>query len=107
VATTYHTKVVRDIHRQWVHEETMLPRGRLQRYLATKCSGAMRWWLSRCSWHLTHCCARSLQPPYDGDTAMGKILAASREPRNAWEKKLDRALFSGNCNQPETSPRPR
>jgi hypothetical protein len=30
---------------------------------------------------------------------------AAQEPHNLWEKKIDRALFSGNCNQPETSPR--
>jgi hypothetical protein len=38
---------------------------------------------------------------------MGKILAAAKEPQNAWEEKIDRAVFSGNCNQPDTSPRPR
>ena len=35
------------------------------------------------------------------------MAAAKNEEQNAWDAKLDRALFSGNCNQPETSPRPR
>ena len=41
------------------------------------------------------------------DKASRKILAAARMPHNAWENKISRAMFSGNCNQPATSPRPR